>query len=79
MTCQNCSDPAGNDMGAYCPACLREEFPPVSALGVAERLRNAEKVYRPIITETRFVVLGSTLGMMLAVIVVASFIVWLTL
>ena len=77
VTCQNCADPL-EDCPA-CPACAATEYPPVSALGVAERLRNAERTRRPMITETHLVVLGSTVGMMFGVIAVALLIVWLTL
>jgi hypothetical protein len=76
MTCQHCGDPQVNDDNK---TCLSPPYLPVSALGISERLQNMERVYRQNLTETKLVALGSVLGSLAAVIVMAIFVLTVTM
>jgi len=76
MTCQHCGDPQVNDDNE---PCLLVPYPPVSALGISERLQDMERVYRQNLTETKLVALGSVLGSLAAVVVMAIFVLTVTM
>jgi hypothetical protein len=78
VKCLICKERKSVGTMEICQECLVTKFPRVSALHVAENLRNAERVHKLRLTEVKLFSMGGTLGALFVTIVVASFLLWVT-